>query len=596
MKKSVLVLFFAAFLSVAAFAQSIQEGVGHFYAQRFQSARSTFEKLIASNPNNIEANYWLGQVLLSQKNVAAARAHYEKTVTASNNAPLLLVGLGHVNLLQGKKAEARQQFETAINASRGKKGSDPLVLNAVGRANVESYTEKDKAGDLEYAIAKLNEAAQQAPNNPDIYLNLGNAYRKSRMGNSGGQAIQSYMKAAQLNPSLAVAPYRAAMLYKTQVNYNRPEAWTVVLDNLNSAVAADPKFAPAYMELYTFHLLGKKDFATAESFANKYISSTDPSVENNYLKAQTVWLQNKFDEAITIAKDIITQTNNNPNPRVYRLMAYSYMGKKDTAAACNFVNEFFGKATEEDLLAQDYILHAQTCARNNADMIMQDVSKAVELDTIVSKKIATLRDFAREAKTNNQRNLEATLNKLAYNLEGADANINRLIGEIAVPYYFGGSFEKADSAAQAYATAAPDSIHGHYWSALARTAMDSGTVSKGLAVGAYEKVLAIAETDKSRFKSQGIRAAQTLAVYYNNVKEDRAAALAVIDRGLTIDPGNASLQEFRKALQPKGSGTNKSTGTTQKSSSSANQAKDTKVKTGDTKVKTEAGKTKVKKG
>ncbi|RYZ14496.1 MAG: hypothetical protein EOP49_53635, partial [Sphingobacteriales bacterium] len=326
------------------------------------------------------------------------------------------------------------------------------------------------------------------------------------------------MKAMQLNPSSGIAPFRAAMLYKTQVNYNRPEAWTVVLDNLNNAIAADPKFAPAYMELYNYHLLAKRDFATAENFANQFIAATDQSVENNYLKAQTVWLQGKFTEAISIAKDIVSQTNNNPNPRVYRLLAYSYAGNKDTSTACTYVNEFFGKASAEDLLAQDYILHAQTCARDNPDMIMQDVTKAVELDTIVSKKISTLRDFAKEAKANNQRILEATLNKLAYNLEGADANVNRLIGEIAVPFYFGGSFDKADSAAQAYSQAAPDSIHGYYWSALARSAMDTGTVSKGLAVEPYEKVLAIAEQDKARFKSQGIRAAQTLAVYYNNVK------------------------------------------------------------------------------
>ena len=229
-------------------------------------------------------------------------------------------------------------------------------------------------------------------------------------------------------------------------------------------------------------------------------------------------------------------------------------------------------------------------------MIMQDVSKAVELDTLVSKKIATLRDFAKEAKANNQRNLEATLNKLAYNLEGQDANINRLIGDIAVPYYFGGAFDKADSAAQAYAAAAPDSIHGHYWSALARTAIDSGSVSKGLAVAPYEKVLAIAETDKARFKSQGVRAAQTLAVFYNNVKEDRPAALAIIQRGLTIDPSNSSLLEFQKALQPKGSSPSKQGSATQKNSTSANQAKESKVKTDDMKVKTDGNKTKVKKG
>jgi Flp pilus assembly protein TadD len=49
-------------------------------------------------------------------------------------------------------------------------------------------------GDPAYAIAKLNAAAQLAPNNADIYINLGNAYRKSK---DGGQAVTAYIKAAQ---------------------------------------------------------------------------------------------------------------------------------------------------------------------------------------------------------------------------------------------------------------------------------------------------------------------------------------------------------------------------------------------------------------
>src|SRR5438445_11050932 len=140
MKKSAIVLFLAAFLSVSALAQNVQEGVNNLYAQRFQSAQSTFEKILATNPNNIEASYWLGQTYIAQKNIAGAQAVYQKAAASSNNAPLILVGLGQIALVQGRASEARQQFEAAINASRGKKGNDPAILNAVGRANVESYT------------------------------------------------------------------------------------------------------------------------------------------------------------------------------------------------------------------------------------------------------------------------------------------------------------------------------------------------------------------------------------------------------------------------------------------------------------------------
>ena len=167
---------------------------------------------------------------------------------------------------------------------------------------MDAFTESNKAGDLNYAVSKLNEAVQLAPNNAEIYLNLGNAHRKKREGTSGALAVEAYRKAAQLNPKLAVACFRAAMLYKTQVNYRQPDAWGVVLDNLNCALTADPNFAPAYEQLYYYHLLAKKDFPTAETFATKYINSSDPSVENDYIKAQTYFVQNKFTEAINTEK------------------------------------------------------------------------------------------------------------------------------------------------------------------------------------------------------------------------------------------------------------------------------------------------------
>jgi tetratricopeptide (TPR) repeat protein len=154
MKKSAIVLF-TALLSVSAFAQSVQEGVNHIYAERYQSAKSVFDKLIAANPNNIEANYWLGQTYIRSRDTAAALALYQKLITTNGNAPLALVGMGQVELMQGKTAEARQHFETALSLSRGKKGNDPNILLAIGRANTDA-----KAGDIAYALQKLNEAAQ----------------------------------------------------------------------------------------------------------------------------------------------------------------------------------------------------------------------------------------------------------------------------------------------------------------------------------------------------------------------------------------------------------------------------------------------------
>jgi tetratricopeptide (TPR) repeat protein len=544
MKKSAIVLFFAAFMSITALAQSVQEGVNDIYAERYQSAQAIFQKMLAANPNNIEATYWLGQVYLAQNKVDSANAVYSKALASNGNAPLVLVGMGEVELMQGKGQSARQRFDAAITASHGKKGNDPNVLNAVGRANVDAYTNATKAGDLDYAIAKLNEAAQLAPNNPDIYVNLGNAYRKK---GDGGNAVSNYRKATQVNPSYAVGFYRAAKLYQTQTTWRGGGNWEVVIDNLKSAIAADPKFAPAYLEMYNYDLLVKQDFNAADADASKYIAASDPSVENDFLKLQTEFVQKKYPEAINTGKNIIAQTNNNAKPRVYRALANSYLAIKDTTSACDAINTFFTKAKEEDIVGNDYIVHAQSCGRNNPDVMRNDVMHAVQMDSVLSRQISLLNDAIEDAKKAEQRALEGELRLMSYSLRGERANPAELVS-IGIPFYYGGEFQKADSLFQAYSKAFPDSIYGYMWDARAMAQLDT-TMSQGLAVPANEQLLKVAANDKVRFKNYGVQAAGYLATYYNNIKADKATALTYIEKGLEFDPTNASLLQVKKVLE-----------------------------------------------
>ena len=273
MTKITITVLVAALLGTADIkAQSIQEGINHLYAERNKSAKETFDKLVATNPNNLEAVYWLGQTYIEMEDLKSARDLYSKTLQANGNAPLILVGMGHVNLIDGKKDEARQMFETAINLSTGKKGVDVSILNAIGRANIDA-----KDGDVAYALDKLKAAAQKDPKNADIFLNLGDAYRKAH---EGGDAVINYDMAVSANPGMARPIYRKAMVYYTQKN------WELVTDLLKKATTVDPKFAPAYYELY-YYSLGKLDFNTAQDYASKYIANTDQDPQNDYLVAQT---------------------------------------------------------------------------------------------------------------------------------------------------------------------------------------------------------------------------------------------------------------------------------------------------------------------
>ncbi|HEX8315896.1 MAG TPA: tetratricopeptide repeat protein [Flavisolibacter sp.] len=531
--KKVIILFFAAVLSLNAMAQTVQEGVGHWYAERYQSARTAFEKLTAANPNNLEAVYWLGQTLISQGDVAGAKALYQKTLAANGNAPWILAGMGHINLLEGRGAEARQQFDAAISASKGKKGADAAILTAVGRANVQPYTDETRIGDLDYAIAKLNEAAQVAPTNPDLFVTLGNAYRKKHLG---GEAVQAYRKAGSYAPAL----FRTASIYETQRN------WDAVVEYLNSTIASDAKFAPAYEKLYYYNLTEKRDFNAAASFGNLYVSNSDPSVENDYIPAQTSFVQKNYQAAIDQANKILQQTNNNPKSRVYRLLAYSYLELKDTSKACDFSNRFLGKATQDELLANDFLLHARVCGRGNPAIVSQDIAKALQLDTVRSRQIVVLNDAIREARAQKQYGLEGQLMLTSHNLRAASANPADLF-YIGTLFYYDNNFAKSDSLLSVYITSFPDTVQGYYWRALSRSQIDTG-MKQGLAVPDFEKTVQLGETNKERFKSQAVQAAQMLALYYNNVKKDRPAAQAIVGKGLEFDPTNTTLQDLQKRL------------------------------------------------
>jgi tetratricopeptide (TPR) repeat protein len=531
--KPVIVMIFSLLFSAAVFGQSVQEGVNHLYADRKVSAKASFEKMLAANPNNIDAIYWLGQTHIAMNNLAAARQVYEKALATNGNAPLLLVGIGNVELLEGKPNEARQHFETAITLSRGKKGDDPLVLNAIGRAHVESTV-----GDIPYAISKLTAAAQSAPNNADILVNLGNAYRKSR---DGSMAATYYRKAAQANSSFPVPYYRLALLYWTQRN------WEIVQENLNKAISVDQNFAPAYLKLYDYNLRFKRDFGTAENLANQYVSHADPSIENDYLKAQTAFIQQKYDESISMGKNILSKAGENVAPRVYRLVAYSLLAKGDTLGAKPYVDQFFSHIkNDDDIVPMDYLLKAYVYLREKPDAVRAAIAEGVQSDSILANQVTFLNEVIDVAKKSGLPLVEADARMISYQLRGNMAKPAELF-QIGLPYYKAGLFQRADSVFRGYSTAFPDSVYGYLWSARALASIDT-TMKQGLAIPQYELLLRAALLDKVRLKSYGLEAAGMLANYYVNVKNDRQKGIEFLTKGLEFDPENAAFQNAIKKL------------------------------------------------
>jgi len=561
MKVTIAVLFGAILSSGFARAQTIPEGINHLYAERYKSAKETFEKMLATNPNNLDAVYWLGQTYLEMNDVKSARDLYSKTLQANGNAPLIVAAMGHVNLLDGKKDEARQMFETAINLSTGKKGPDPNVLNAVGRANVDA-----KDGEVAYAIEKLKLAADKDAKNADILLNLGDAYRKAH---EGGQAVTAYDQALAVNPNLARAIYRKAMIYYTQKN------WDVFTDFMNKAVTVDPKFAPAYYQLYYYYLL-KRDFTTAQDYATKYISSADQDPQNDYLRIQTLWAQKKYDEAISGAKALVSAAGDQANPRVYKLLADSYVDKGDTAAAKPYIDEYFSKVKEEDIVPTDYILRGQIYSSGTGDdnVILTSYSKAAQMDSDYNDRMDMLDKAVTMFEAKKKWCSAAEMRLLQAQSRKTPKQTDPFF--IGLRFYQCGQYKRADSAFQAYIAMAPDTLFGHYYRAKTMYALDTTMTVDPYApamVKEYQSTLQLAQNNKDKFKNQAIEASKLLAGYYNNIKQNKDSAIFYLQKGLEFDPSNASILELidylKKASNKK---TGKPTGSTKAVPSAINSS------------------------
>jgi tetratricopeptide (TPR) repeat protein len=535
-----------ASLCNVAFAQSVDQGKQFLYYHRYKSANDVFDKILASNPNNIDAIYWKGQTLLDLHDSTGAQDVYSKALQTNGNAPLLLAGMGGVELRFGKTADAKAHFETAVSLSKGK---DINVLNAIADNSIDA-----PAGDAQYAIEKLTQATQvKGFNRAETYVLMGDAYRKLV---DGGNAVQSYQKALTLDPKDAEAKYKIGLIYQSQ---NNPEFY---LPAYTDAIQLDPNYAPAFYALYT-HYFNHGDVAKATDYLNKYIAVADPSPDNEYDRTSLGFLQQKYDETIAASKDAISKQGDKVDPRYYMLIAYSYDAKGDSVDAKDYVTQFFAKAKPDKILPAYYKFEGKIQSKFPSDSAASIASyqKAIDMDTVLANKLQIIKDAANDAKNGGHKAAYAYWLGVGYPFI-KDPNQTDIYNW-GFANYSAGNYKTADSIfCGIYEAKFPTEVFGYFWCVRSKTAEDDSTGSQGLAVDANVKFADIARAfdstarvagtkDSIRWKNQIINAYFALAQYYNDIKKDKETAVAYLRKVLEVDPTNPNAGKFIEVLTRK---------------------------------------------
>lgn len=533
-------------------AQSVEQGRKFFYYKRYQSAKDVFDKVLASNPNNIDAIYWEGQTLLAMKDSVGAQALYSKALQTNGNAPMLLAGMSGVELRFGKAQDARAHGDEAIQLTKQK---DVPVLNAVARANIEA-----SQGDLVYALQKLDLATNERHfNDPQTYVLEGDAYRRQI---DGGNAVQAYQKALSMDPNLAEAEYQIGKIYLTQNNKD------YFLPAFQKAVQMDPAYAPAWYDLFYYYYThfdvpGAKD--SALNAWKQYVANTDPGPDVEYGKVDVKVVFGDFAGAKTDAQALISSMGDKVSPRMYKLIAYccDTLGNED--CALQNITTYFQKQVPADVIPSDYVLQATIQGKSpdstTREKAFDSYGMAIQKDTLPGQKDKYLAQATALANKLNDKKALAAIARIVY--MGIKDPTNSDLYKWGMANYQAGLWQTADSIfCGIYETKYPDEVYGYLWCYRTKRQEDDSVGSQGIAVEAEEKFAAwgrakdsvaraTGNKDSTLYKHYVVECYSLLAFYYNNTKNDRETAIMWLKKILEVEPENADAPRYIKALTPK---------------------------------------------
>ena len=535
--KSAVLLLSVVFVSASIKAQTIDQGKTFLYYEKYKSAKDVFEKLVAANPNDVDAVYWLGQTLIipddrTAKDIADAKALYQKTLMVNSSSPLLMAGIGHVELLEDKPQDARNHFETAISLSQLKFTG---ALNAVGFANVNA-----KNGDAAYAAEKLKAAtAFKKTNDPaDVFVNLGDAYKK--LGD-GGKAQLAYEDAIAINPKYARAYYRIGKIYQTQGAAQEE----IYMKYYNQAIAADPTYAPVYENLYNLYYT--TDVKKSAEYLDKYLANTDDNPKNCYLRASILYAQALYPDAIKKADECIGAGGTAPYPKLYGIKAYAYNKSGDSANAKASFEKYFQAADSAIIGAGDYTTYASVLLKfpGNDTLAGNYIDKAVALDTLEVNKVNDLKTMASSFEAQKKYKEAADWYNKVLSVKKNPGKIDYY--NAGYNYFRTGNYQTAIPVFNMYSQKYPEDAFGYYMSAKSKWGIDT-TMAQGLANPDFEKAVTVGMVDSVKYKPQLTGSYKYFVAYYANVKKDNATAIAYCDKILALDPTDADALNNKQAL------------------------------------------------
>jgi tetratricopeptide (TPR) repeat protein len=517
--------------AVALYAQSPEQGYQQLYYERYGSAENTFHQLVQQNATNAEAWYGLTTSYIMEDKAPQALDAIRQAPASIADEPYFEVALGTALLQAGKKDSAAMYFEQALDQTKHKNAA---ILSAVAQAHINAGN-----GDANYAIDLLNRAIKRDKHNAALYTELGDAYMKLK---NGSEAYKAYDEAIKQNDKYAAAYHKLGDIFLSQKNTD------LYLQNYNKAVAADPNYAPSLYKLYTYYFY--HDPAKALQYYNDYAAKSDHTIQNEYDLADLLYLNKTYGQAIQKAQNIMNTEGDEVKPRLYKLMAYSYAGQKDTTQAISYMQQYFANENDTNFVSKDFESMGDfyTSLSGKEDSAIAYYAKAVGLEkdsSALYQDYKTLADLSKSIK-----NYEEQAKWMGKYYSGNNYATNVDLFNWALADYLAHDFQAADTVFGLYTAKYPEQAFGYYWRARANVAIDTA-MTEGLAIPHYQKLIEVLQQDSTNtnYKNWMTEAYAYLAAYEVNTNKDYAEAIDYFEKVLDVDPNNENAKKYISMLE-----------------------------------------------
>lgn len=528
------------FLTVTLFAQDIKESDNLIASERFDDAFNLLTELQKKSPQNPYVYFALGETVLksyindpysdSKNNIIKkAKSYFVAGLETDTLNPLNYVGLGILELYTtNDTVSADYYFSKAYKLipTKKKKINDLHLKTLLKLETAELYSNSPRFYKSDFYYKRLIELR---PKLPELYIGYGDVLM---VQSNASEAIAQYKKALFLENTALTNVLVAKIYYLAR---NNDEA----IKYYESALKSDSLFATAYKGMgNVYYKLNKHEQAKINYARFLELTGNNLPAKINYVKA--LYKAKDYDGTVSNTEDILKIDSS--KTYLYRLVAYSLADKPnpDMARAEEYIQNFFSKAKEDEIIVKDYNYYSKILLSLKRDS--NDIRKGVEMlekayltDTTDNDALVDL------IKTSyHYRLYDVEIKYLSKKINDGD-NTSGNYSLLGKAFYYNKDFVRADSIFSKILTQDSLNVEAWQWKAYSLSSLDPD-LKEGLAKPTFEKLLSITQNDQKQYLKERYEAYSYLGSFYMFSTIDYNKAIEYVKTGLELDPGNKQWQ------------------------------------------------------